>query len=370
MKIVYPICCGIDVHKTFIVAVIVKSDSINPTYLKKRFSTFHNDLIRFRDWLISNHCDNVCMESTGKYWIPIYNILEDHIPNVVVANPKWVKAIKGEKDDNKDAKWIADLFKMGIVRSSFIPSKDIRVLRECSRYLFKLVNNRSSEKNRFQNALTVGNCNLDQVFSDVFGKSASSIVNLILSDNDYSREAIISSIHGKCKSSPDEILSAIEGVSFSQSQILRMKIIQDHMVYLDSQIRHLESLIDSLVSPYEDYIYLLCSIPGVKRTSAITILSEIGIDMSQFSSHHRLASWAGLAPGCNESAGKKKSVKISRAGVYLKPCLVQVAHAAIKDKNCPYYGNKHSKIAKRRGKKRAIIAIARKILVAIYHTYA
>ena len=97
MKIVYPICCGIDVHKTFIVAVIVKSDSINPTYLKKRFSTFHNDLIRFRDWLISNHCDNVCMESTGKYWIPIYNILEDHIPNVVVANPKWVKAIKGEK---------------------------------------------------------------------------------------------------------------------------------------------------------------------------------------------------------------------------------------------------------------------------------
>ena len=139
------------------------------------------------------------------------------------------------------------------------------------------------------------------------------------------------------------------------------------MVYLDSQIRHLESLIDSLVSPYEDYIYLLCSIPSVKRTSAITILSEIGIDMSQFSSHHRLASWAGLAPGCNESAGKKKSVKISRAGVYLKPCLVQVAHAAIKDKNCPYYGNKHSKIAKRRGKKRAIIAIARKMLVAIYH---
>jgi len=289
MKIVYPICCGIDVHKTFIVAVIVKSDSINPTYLKKRFSTFHNDLIRFRDWLISNHCDNVCMESTGKYWIPIYNILVDHIPNVVVANPKWVKAIKGEKDDNKDAKWIADLFKMGIVRSSFIPSKDIRVLRECSRYLFKLVNNRSSEKNRFQNALTVGNCNLDQVFSDVFGKSASSIVNLILSDNDYSRESIISSIHGKCKSSPDEILSAIEGVSFSQPQILRIKIIQDYLVYLDSQIRH------------------------------------------------------------------------------LKPCLVQVAHAAIKDKNCPYYGNKHSKIAKHRGKKRAIIVIARKMLVAIYH---
>ena len=157
MEIVYPRACGVDVHKSLIVAVICISESIKPRYIKKRFSTFNNQLIQFRDWLIENNCHNVCMESTGKYYIPVYNALEGHIPNVVVANPKWVKAIKGEKDDNKDAKWIADLFKFGIVRSSYIPEKDIRILREFTRYQYKLVNIRSSEKNRFQNALTVAN---------------------------------------------------------------------------------------------------------------------------------------------------------------------------------------------------------------------
>ena len=161
MKIIYPRVCGIDVHKKFIVAVICISESVEPIYLKKRFSTFHNDLIRFREWLIQNDCQNVCMESTGKYYIPVYNVLESHISNIVVANPKWVRAVKGEKDDDKDAKWIADLFKFGIVRSSFIPQKDFRILRELTRYRYKLVNMRSSEKNRFQNALTSGNCKLD-----------------------------------------------------------------------------------------------------------------------------------------------------------------------------------------------------------------
>ena len=154
MKIIYPRVCGIDVHKKFIVAVICISESVEPVYLKKRFSTFHNDLIRFRDWLIQNDCQNVCMESTGKYYIPVYNVLESHISNIVVANPKWVRAVKGEKDDDKDAKWIADLFKLGIVKSSFIPQKDFRILRELTRYKYKLVNMRSSEKNRYQNALT------------------------------------------------------------------------------------------------------------------------------------------------------------------------------------------------------------------------
>ena len=200
MEVIYKKACGIDVHKSFIVAVICDSNSIEPKYLRKRFSTFNNSLI----------------------------------------------------------KWIADLFKLGIVRHSFIPTKDIRVLRELTRYLYKLTNMRSSGKNRFTNALTVGNCKLDMVFSDIFGKSSTAIINTILSQNT-------------------------------------------------------------------------------------------------------------LAPGCNESAGKKKSVKISRAGVYLKPALVEVAHAAVTDKTNAYYANKYSVLSKRRGKKRAIIAIARKILVAIYH---
>lgn len=367
MEIVYPRACGVDVHKSFIVAVICISESVKPRYIKKRFSTFNNQLIQFRQWLIDNNCQNVCMESTGKYYVPVYNALEDHISNVVVANPKWVKAIKGEKDDNKDAKWIADLFKFGIVRSSYIPEKNIRILREFTRYQFKLVNIRSSEKNRFQNALTVGNCKIDLVFSDVFGKSASSIVDTILSDEPYTSEDILSKVHGRCKSSDEDILSAVEGTDLNHYQKSRIRIVQKHMEYVDSLLDEIQHHINIMVSAYENYIQLLMTIPGVSRKSAIIIISELGIDVSQWSSHRKLAAWAGLAPGCNESAGKKKSVKISKAGVYIKPCLVQVAHAAVKDKNCDYYADKFSKISKRRGKKRAIIAIARKILVAIYH---
>ena len=367
MKVIYPKACGVDVHKSFIVAVICDSTGQTTKYSKKRFSTFNNSLIEFRNWLLENDCQNVCMESTGKYYIPVYNALEGHISNVVVANPKWVAVIKGEKDDNKDAKWIADLFKLGIVRSSFIPPKDFRILREFTRYLYKLTCNRTSEKNRYTNALTVGNCKLDMVFSDIFGKSSQSIVDIIMNNDNFSDEDIISCLHKHCKSSHEDILSSVNGITFTIEQKLRINIIKEHIDYLTNQINSLRDIVDNLITPYEDYITLLMTIPGIDRYSAITILSEISNDMSQFSNHYRLSAWAGLAPGCNESAGKKKSVKISRAGVYLKPCLVEVAHCAVKDKANTYYANKFNKISKLSGKKRAYIAIARKILVAIYH---
>ena len=173
--------------------------------------------------------------------------------------------------------------------------------------------------------------------------------------------------HKKCKSSHENILASVSGLSFTTEQKLRIKIVEDHIDYLTNQINTLRDIVDELIKPYEDFITLLMTIPGIDRNSAITIISEIGIDMSQFKNHYRLTAWAGLAPGCNESAGKKKSVKISRAGVYLKPALVEVAHCAVKDKGNDYYAKKFNLISKRRGKKRAYIAIARKILVAIYH---
>ena len=205
------------------------------------------------------------------------------------------------------------------------------------------------------------------VFSDIFGKSSQSIIQNILDNDSFSDDDIINCLRKNCKSSHEDILSAISGINFTYEQKLRIKLIKDHIDYLTNEINNLRDIIDNLVAPYENYINLLMTIPGIDRNSAITILSEIGIDMSEFSSHYKLTSWAGLAPGCNESAGKKKSVKISRAGVYLKPCLVEVAHCAVKDKTNTYYSNKFNKISKRRGKKRAYIAIARKILVAIYH---
>lgn len=296
------------------------------------------------------------MESTGKYYIPVYNLMESHISNIIVANPKWVRAVKGEKDDDENAKWIADLYKLGIVRSSFIQQKN-----------FRLINIRSSEKNRYQYALTFGNCKLDMVFTDIFGKSASNIIDLILSNNPYTDEDILSKVHKNCKASPDMILNSINGTDLTSIQKSRIELVNDHIKQLSSNIQRLDKLIDLMIEPYEDYISFLCQIPGVSRNSAIIILSEIGVDMNQFTSTRRLTSWAGLTPSSNQSAGKKKSVRISRARVYLKPYLVEVAHAAVKDKNHPYYANKFNKISKRRGKKRIYIAIARKILVAAYH---
>ena len=369
MEVIYPKACGVDVHKSFIVAVLCDSTTITPKYLRKRFSTDNNSLIEFRNWLIDNDCQNVCMESTGKYYVSVYNTLENHISNVVIANPKWVKAIKGEKDDNNDAKWIADFFKMGLVRSSYIPSKDFRILREFTRYRYKLTNTKSSEKNRFTNALTVINCKLDMVFSDIFGESSQSIINVILNNDNVSDDDIISCLRKNCKSSHDDILSSINGIQLTHEQKLRINIVKDHIDYINNQIIKLNDIIDTLVLTYESYIDLLCTIPGIKRNSAIGILSEISNDMSQFKSHYRLISWDGLAPSCNEFAGKKKSVKISRAGVYLKPYLVEVAHCAVKDRTNSCYAKKFEKISKRHGKKHAYIAIARKILVAIYHMF-
>ena len=153
MKVIYQTCCGVDVHKSFLVATIIKTTSgVQPSYQKKRFSTFNNSILAFKQWLLDNSCRDVCMESTGKYWVPVFNLLEDEL-NVTIANPKWVKAVKGNKDDTKDSKWIGDLFRLGLVPGSYIPCKPIRILREFTRYRYKLTSCRSSEKNRFQNAL-------------------------------------------------------------------------------------------------------------------------------------------------------------------------------------------------------------------------
>ena len=369
MKIVYQTCCGVDVHKSFLVATIIKTTSgVQPSYHRKRFSTFNNSILEFKQWLLDNSCRDVCMESTGKYWIPVFNLLEDKL-NVTIANPKWVKAVKGNKDDIKDSKWIGDLFRLGLVPGSYIPCKPIRILREFTRYRYKLTSCRSSEKNRFQNALTVCNVALDSVVSDIFGKSATSVIDYLLKqpDNSINHEEISSRLLRSLKKKSESVIESIEGYQMTDAQKYRMRLVYAHMDYITSTLADIDSMIDSLVEPYENAVQLLCTVPGIDRSSAITIISEIGTDMTQFSNSKRLCSWAGLTPGNNESAGKKKSVRITRAGVYLKPALVQVAHAAVKSNKFPYYKVKYERIMKRRGKKRAIIAVARMILTAIYH---
>lgn len=371
MEVVYPTCCGVDVHKTFLVATIITTpvNSLQPHYQKKRFSTFNSDLNRFADWLLKNDCHDVCMESTGKYWVPVFNILEKRGIRVVIANPKWVKAVKGNKDDVKDSKWIGDLFRIGIVKNSFIPDLDTRILREFTRYRYKLVSMKSSEKNRFQNAFTVCNVALDSVVSDMFGKSATAITDYLTSDESFDPEHCVSLLQRSLKKKAELVVESIEGFSIAPEQKERIKLIREHHDFIDSLIARVDSCVNEMVAKYKGQIDLLRTIPGIDRNCAITIISEIGVDMTQFTSSKRLCAWAGLTPGSNKSAGKKKSVRISRAGVYLKPALVQAAHAAVKDKHSPYYVLKYERIAKRRGKKRAIIAIARMILTAIYSMF-
>ena len=366
LKIVNRNCAGIDVHKKVIVVTIAKTNEHDITdYQTKSFNTFTEDLIKCRDWLVSNGTLDVCMESTGKYWIPVFNILEEKC-KCIITHPKYVRTIKGKKTDKKDSIWIADMFKHGLVEPSFMPPADIRQLRDLVRYRNKLVNIRSGEKNRFQNSLTMSNVQIANVVTDVFGKTSQSILKLMLSNPNLTLDDITPLLRKNLKSSPEEILKSING-NFDESQSSKMNIVLKHYDSINECINELEEQILKLALKYSTEINLLLTVPGIKEISAIFIIAEIGTNMNTFIDDKHLCSWAGLTPRCNESAKKKKSVRITKAGIYIKPLLVQCALCAIKDKSCPYIKARYESLKRRRGHKKAIIAIARLLLTSIYH---
>lgn len=367
MRIVRPICCGADIHKDLIVATIAATNQDGITeYIQSSFSSQNFDLVRLKAWLIEHHCFEIAMESTGKYWIPVFNVLEDEI-KVFVVHPKYTKAIKGKKTDKKDSKWIADLFKHDLLKFSFIPPKEIRELRELSRYRIKLIAMRSSERNRYQNSMTISNIGLASILSDPFGKSSRAVMKEVIRSSSVTEEKISKLLERNAKKKVKEVLQSLVGSHIESDQRLKMNIASQHMDQIDSHVKRLETEMAIRCIPYATLINLLLDIPGISYLSAMTIIAEIGTDMSVFETSKQLACWAGLAPANNESASKKKSVRISKAGSYLKPLLVQCALAAINSKSNPYYRIKYNRIKKRRGHKKAIIAIARMILVNIYH---
>lgn len=367
MRIVRPICCGADIHKDLIVATIATTNQDGITeYIQSSFSSQNFDLVRLKAWLIEHHCFEIAMESTGKYWIPVFNVLEGEI-KVFVVHPKYTKAIKGKKTDKKDSKWIADLFKHDLLKFSFIPPKEIRELRELSRYRIKLIAMRSSERNRYQNSMTISNIGLASILSDPFGKSSRAVMKEVMLSSSVTEEKISKLLERNAKKKVKEVLQSLVGSHIESDQRLKMNIASQHMDQIDSHVRRLETEMAIRCIPYATLINLLLDIPGISYLSAMTIIAEIGTDMSVFETSKQLACWAGLAPANNESASKKKSVRISKAGSYLKPLLVQCALAAINSKSNPYYRIKYNRIKKRRGHKKAIIAIARMILVNIYH---
>ncbi|MBQ8859839.1 MAG: IS110 family transposase [Ruminococcus sp.] len=367
LKIVYQTCCGIDVHKTFVVACIATTNKQGvTTYKRHRFSTFTQGLRELLQWLLDNNCKDVCMESTGKYWIPVYNVLENDC-TIVLAHPKYVKAIRGKKTDKKDAKWIADLFKHDLVAGSFMPPADIRQLRDLMRYRYKLTCFMSSEKNRLQNCLTVSNIQLASVVTDTFGKSSQKILDKILENPQDTSFDIEPLIHGSLKKKLPELELAIDGY-ITTEQAGKLKIIKKHFEDLESRKAELEELILALASPYQQELDLILTAPSFTNVfTAIGIISEIGVNMEAFPSAKHLCSWAGLTPTNNESAGKKKSVRVSKAGCYIKPLLVQCANAVVKSTKHPEIRNRYLRLRKRRGHKKAIIAIARMLLTALYN---
>ena len=369
MKLKYSICCGLDVHKNVIVATIVTTNKEGISeYNQQSFSTINSDIQRFHDWLIENNCYHVCMESTGKYWIPIFNYLEKDI-NVCLTHPKYVKAIKGKKTDKKDSKWIADLYKFDLVRCSFIPPKDFRQLRELARYRFKLVCMKSSEKNRIQNCMTVSNVGIASVLSDPFGKTATEIMSYLLTHTaeTVDEKAVRKLIKKGAKAKSDEIIEAIKGYSIETDQAKKLELARAHLEYLDDMITQTEVELYVRIKSYYEFVEYVSTMPGMNELSSTIVLAETGVNMDIFDDAKHLCSWCGLAPACNESAGKKKSSRIAKAGAYLKPMMVQCALAAIKSTKEPYFAIKYRRLKKRRGHKKAIIAIARMMMVSIYH---
>lgn len=360
-------CCGLDVHKTWIYACIGITDSNGRTdYKQARFSSFSKGLRELADWLAKYGCKEVCMESAGKYWIPVFNILEKTCL-VTLAHPKYTKPQKGNKTDRKDAKWICDLFMCDMIKPSFIPPPDIRQLRDLMRYRTKLTNCLTGEKNRAQNCLTVSNLKLDDVFSDVFGKSARSITNYILEHPGESFD-VAPFVDKRCKHPIPEIQAAVDG-AISREQAAKLRECLKHIDEIQEHRQNIEDEILRLVAPYSQLLDLLHTVPGFSPDSmtAITVLSEIGGDMSVFPTAKHLCSWAGCCPRNDQSGGKRKSNRISRDGSFLKPRLVQVANAVVKSNKHPEFKERYRRIKARRGHKKAIIAICRMLLTAIWN---
>lgn len=360
MEVLHQRCCGLDVHKKSVTACTITPDGKEIT----TFGTMTDDILALVEWIKSKGCTHVAMESTNVYWKPIYNLLELEEVETLVVNAKHIKAVPGRKTDVKDAEWIANLLRHGLLQGSYIPSRDQRELRELVRYRKKLIEERSREVSRMQKILEGANIKLSSVATDIMGVSAKSIIKALINDIE-DPEALSQLAKGRMKNKKDELVKALKGlVGHHQKLILSSQL--EHITFLEQQIAELNKEIENRMLPFDEALQLLDTIPGVGKVTAENIVAEIGVDMNRFPTDAHLSSWAGMSPGNNESAGKRKSGRTVKANKYLRTTLVEAARAAARSKNT-YLNAQYHRIAARRGANRAAVAVGHTILVICYH---
>ncbi len=364
MEAIIERCCGIDVRKKTIVACLMvgKPDG-KPQKTIKTFSTMTRELLACKDWLESEGCTYVAMESSGVYWKPVFNILEDSM-EVILANARHIKNVPGRKTDVKDCEWIAQLLRHGLIKGSFIPPKPIRELRDLTRYRCKLIQTKSSDLNRIHKLLEDANIKLSSVVSDINGISAQDMIYHLIKE-DMSPKEMAELARGRLRKKITELEKALEG-SLREHHRLILKVSIQMIASYDNAIDKLDREIDQRMEPYREESERLQSIPGFKKKTAESIVAEIGVDMNRFPSHCHLSSWAGVSPGNNESAGKRRSGKSTPGNRWLKGSLTEAAWAASKSKGT-YLKARYHRLASRRGKKRACLAIGHTILIMAYH---
>jgi transposase len=360
MKVVYRRCCGLDVHKKTIVACLVTPEGSQ----MRTFETMTGDLLNLSDWLTANKCEAVAMESTGVYWRPVHNILEGNGMDLLLVNAQHFKAVKGRKTDLKDAEWLADLLQHGLLKGSFVPERPHRELRDIVRYRRGLIQDRSREASRVMKVLEGANIKLQSVISDILGVSGRAMLELLASgETDPSKLADCA--NSKIKATREELERALKGL-MSQDQRLMLSTQLRHIDFLTEQIDELSSAIEERMAPFEEQIARLDGIPGIGRRGTEELIAEIGVDMSRFPSAEHLCSWARVCPGLNESAGKRKNTSTGKGNRYLRAMLAEAAWAASKKKNS-YLNSQFWRIAGRRGKQRATIAVSNSILRIVYY---
>lgn len=365
ITVVHPVCCGLDVHKKVISACLLITDKHGNEYADvQEFETFTDSLIELRKWLLKNKCPVVALESTGIYWRPIHNILEDHV-QVVLVNPRHVKNLPGHKTDIEDSRWLASLLKHGLVKGSFIPPKEIRKWRDHTRLRVKHVRTANSYKQRTQKLLESANIKIDSVLSDLFGVSGRRLLKLLAQGNKPSLEDINQVVHGSVKGKSYELFRSIQGY-FTAHHALLLRTNLETIEFHERQVALLDECLETMMAHIEPLIQELDKIPGIDKVAARAILAEIGISLDDFKSSGHLSAWAGLCPGNNESAGKRKTGRSPVKKHVLKTVLVEVAWAAIKKKNS-FFKEKYYRLKSRTTPKKAIVAIAHKILKVVYH---